>query len=178
MRREIEKAFATIRNTTDADGNKLYQHLIAEKILVINPAEDAAKALFRELAKSKLRLHESETSRAMEDVFYMSVPNAACEGIRLTQDGRDLEYAYKYGRSTGHHLREDTTCPFPVSGSPSGGLAKFGRTALAACLETDSFDTGQIRCRPRRVRLDFSSHGNDRNLASVYKGCPAFAKGL
>ncbi len=112
VQREIEKAFATIRNTTDADGNKPYQHLIAEKILVINPAEDAAKALFRELAKSKLRLHESETSRAMEDVFYMSVPNAACEGIRLTQDGRDLEYAYKYGRSTGHHLREDT---MPVS---------------------------------------------------------------
>ena len=40
-------------------------------------------------------------------MFFLSVPNAAWPGVKLTAAGA-LEHAYKYGRHPGNLLREDT----------------------------------------------------------------------
>ncbi len=102
------EAFAQLRNLKDEKGNAPYEKIIGKSIQVVNPAVDTAKALFRSLAKSQLRLKGEERSSQMGDRFYMSVPNLQLSGIPSTADGSGLEYDYKYGRSTGNFDREDT----------------------------------------------------------------------
>lgn len=98
---EIDAAFAQIR--TEA----AWKDLIAEKRTFVNPAQLTARELFRELALAKLRLKPGEACVLAKDLFYLSVPNTACAGIKLAADG-SLDRDYKYSRMPGHLEREDT----------------------------------------------------------------------
>jgi glutamate racemase len=98
---EIDAAFAHIR--TEA----AWKDVIAEKRTCVNPARLTARELFRELARAKLRLKPGEACVLAKDLFYLSVPNAACAGIKLAPDG-SLDRDYKYSRMPGHLEREDT----------------------------------------------------------------------
>ncbi len=100
-RDEIDRAFEALRKE-DA-----FRDLISEKRIFINPAEATAKELFRELAKSKLRLKAGETCSLEEHQFYLSVPRVDEVGIQLSDDG-SLDKDYKYSRSPGHFDFEDT----------------------------------------------------------------------
>ncbi len=98
---EIDTAFTALRKE-DA-----FRDLIAEHRTFVNPAEATARELFRELAKSKLRLKPGETCLLEHDEFYLSVPRVEEVGIQLSVDG-SLDKDYKYSRSPGQLDFEDT----------------------------------------------------------------------
>lgn len=98
--RDIDQALEQLRQ------EPAYEPFIAAKRTYVNPAEWTARELFRELAKAKLR-SPSQASLGATDGFFLSVPNAAWPGVKLTVTGA-LEHAYKYGRRPGNLSREDT----------------------------------------------------------------------
>ncbi|MFO1481797.1 MAG: aspartate/glutamate racemase family protein [Verrucomicrobiaceae bacterium] len=98
---EIDSAFDALRK------DDAFRDLIAEKRNFVNPAEATARELFRELAKSKLRLKADERCSLEHHQFYLSVPRVDEVGIQLATDG-SLDKDYKYSRSPGHLDFEDT----------------------------------------------------------------------
>jgi glutamate racemase len=98
---EIDTAFTTLRQEA------AFRDLIAEHRTFVNPAEATARELFRELAKSKLRLKPSEVCVLDQGLFYLSVPRVEEVGIQLSGDG-NLDKDYKYSRSPGRLDFEDT----------------------------------------------------------------------
>ena len=98
---EIDAAFAQIR------AESVWKDLIAAQRTFVNPAQLTARELFRELVRTKRRLKPGETCVLARDVFYLSVPNTTCPGIKLTPSG-GLDSDYKYSRLPGHLEREDT----------------------------------------------------------------------
>ena len=117
VRQDIETAFTTLQL------DPAYQKLTAALRTYIDPAEWTARELFRELAKARLRLKESETCVMASDLYFLSIPNPASPGIQLALDG-GLEYAYKYGRSTGQFERGDTiNIPLTLQTLPKSSAA-------------------------------------------------------
>ncbi len=105
---EILKAFERLRNMdSNNDGKPPYEQLIAEHLLVVDPAKLVAKELFRRLAGDRLRLTGTQTSILQEDSFYMSVPAPNVAASLKTASG-DLAVEYKYGRETEKLELEDT----------------------------------------------------------------------
>jgi len=105
---EIASAFAQLRVSSPEDDGKLpYQHLIAEQVKLINPAELVAKELYRQLATARLRITGDQRSIATEDTFYLSVPSPDVPPSAKTPNG-DLTTLYKYGREPGRLHVEDT----------------------------------------------------------------------
>ncbi|MFC5455928.1 glutamate racemase [Prosthecobacter fluviatilis] len=98
---EIDTAFATLRQ------DSAFRDIIAERRSFVNPAEATARELFRELARSKLRLKPGESCVMERERFYLSVPRVEEVGIQLSGDG-SLDKDYKYSRSPGHFDFEDT----------------------------------------------------------------------
>jgi glutamate racemase len=98
---EIDSAFATLRQEA------AFRDLIAEHRTFVNPAEATARELFRELAKSKLRLKPGEVCVLDQGLFYLSVPRVEEVDIQLSGDG-NLDKDYKYSRSPGRLDFEDT----------------------------------------------------------------------
>jgi glutamate racemase len=98
---EIDAAFAQIR------AEPAMKDVIAEKRNFVNPAQLTARELFRELALAKLRLKPGEACVLAKDLFYLSVANPTCPGIKLAPDG-SLDRDYKYSRMPGNLEREDT----------------------------------------------------------------------
>lgn len=105
---EIAAAFERFRDFEEA-GAQPYASLIAEEIRWIDPAELTAKALFRELAKARLRRPADGETADEEDLLFLSVPNPAWPGIHLDRSG-GLDQQYKYGREVGHLTSEATRC--------------------------------------------------------------------
>jgi glutamate racemase len=117
VRKEIAGAFAELRETAP-----FARDLISEKIEFVNPAELTAKELFRSLASARLRLKPGETSRLDHDEFFISVPNPACQAVKLAGNGA-LDATYKYGRSTGRFDVEDTkNVPMQISTLPKASV--------------------------------------------------------
>lgn len=98
---EIDAAFALIR------AEPAWKDTIAAQRTFVNPAQLTARELFRELALTKRRLKPGEACVLARDVFYLSVPNTACPGIKLTPNG-SLDPDYKHSRMPGNLECEDT----------------------------------------------------------------------
>lgn len=123
--REIDTAFDELRKDT------AFRGLIAERRVFVNPAEATARALFRELAKAKLRLQSDEHCMLDHSQFYLSVPRTEEAGILLAADG-SLDKDYKYARSPGHLDFEDTkNIPLTPARLPKASL-KLVRERLPA----------------------------------------------
>jgi glutamate racemase len=126
VRQEILDSFARLR-AYEKDGERPFANLIAEKIDVVDPAELAAKELFRELARRKMfrkTSGESDSPESAEarDQFYISIANPKSAGIVLSADG-SLDREYRYGRSPGRLEIEDTICvPMTQDRLPSTSL--------------------------------------------------------
>jgi glutamate racemase len=103
---QIIAVFKSLREK-EVDGQLVYSKLIAEKIEVVNPAQLAAKELFRTLASSNLRRTHDAVQHSKKVQFFISVPNPSSPNIQLTADG-SLEHDYKYGRATQQFDVEDT----------------------------------------------------------------------
>lgn len=98
---ELGAAFEALRS------DPAHAPLIADRLNYVDPAEWTARELFRELARSGLRLKKGEACRQREHAFYLSVPNPGLPSLPLAADG-GLDQAFKYGREPGMLEREDT----------------------------------------------------------------------
>jgi glutamate racemase len=114
-RAELDAAFAALR------ADPAFASLLADRLAYVDPAEWTARELFRELARTGLRLKSGESCRQQQHAFYLSVPNPESTTIRLAPDG-GLDRDFKYGRLTGELEREDTVnVPLRVQSLPSVG---------------------------------------------------------
>jgi len=96
---EIERALLRLRDYRTPEGDEPYRRLVAEDLVMVDPAELTAAQLYEALAERGLLVGGEPGPPA--DEFYISVPNGACPGVELRPDGRSFTYAYKYGRSVG-----------------------------------------------------------------------------
>lgn len=103
---EIAAAFERLRRWHDASGATPYAKFIRDKIQFIDPAEFTAKELFRELARTKLRLKGDEVSAMPEERFFMTIPNPAWPGVKLTAAGA-FDRDYQHSRACGEFDRLD-----------------------------------------------------------------------
>jgi hypothetical protein len=98
---EIDAAFARVRAEPG------WKDWIAEKRILVDPAQLTARQLFLELAQARLRIRHGETCVLAKDAFYLSVPDPSCPGVKLAPDG-GLDPVYKYARLPGNLKLEDT----------------------------------------------------------------------
>ena len=132
---EIAASFAQLRDFRDGTGAQPYRELIGEKIEYISPAEFTARELFRTLARDRLRASRGSTQPPTIASSFISVPNPACPGVRLSADG-SFETAYKYGRLAGNPAREDFWCvPMQDAALPLDSLAGLVRALPATWKE-------------------------------------------
>src|SRR3569623_3018453 len=103
---ELSAAFERLRQWHDASGAAPYAKLIREKIQFIDPAEFTAKELFRELARTKLRLKSNEVSAMPEERFFITIPNPVWPGVKLTASGA-FDRGYQHSRACGEFDRLD-----------------------------------------------------------------------
>ena len=105
---EITAAFRRSADYRDENGGQPFASRVATELILVNPAEHAARSLFRELAARKLRRASRSRVKPAVANFYMTVPNPASPGIRLGSDG-SLDNGYRLGRSPGNLGIEDTS---------------------------------------------------------------------
>jgi hypothetical protein len=96
----IAASFRRLRKLRTPEGGAPYEHLIAEELHFVDPAEQTAVVLFEELAARNLL--DDDGVPAGVDELYISVPNAESPGVELRPDGRSFTHAFKYGRSAGN----------------------------------------------------------------------------
>ena len=108
IERELNGALDERRNAAPGDDLPAAVLPVESKVAFINPAEQTAKELFRELARGKLRAKASGgVGPAPTSTFFISVPNPSAPDVKLAPDG-SLAASYKVGRKTGQTDREDT----------------------------------------------------------------------
>ena len=90
------------------DGQFPYRDLIAEEVVLIDPAINTAKELYLLLRKQKLLTQNSSATQAD---FYITIPNSDLPDIELETQER-FTYEYKYGRNTGTLLEYVKIVPF------------------------------------------------------------------
>ncbi|MFO0978586.1 MAG: cellulase family glycosylhydrolase [Planctomycetaceae bacterium] len=104
VKSELLQEFDRLRSL-EVDGQRPYEHLIAAKIDVVDPASLTAGELFRELARQSLFAKSREPES--RDLFFMSIASPEAPEQHRTGDG-GLTKDYKYGREPGQLDREDT----------------------------------------------------------------------
>lgn len=100
-RGELDAAFTTLRS------DPVFSPLLEDTLTYVDPAEWTARELFRELARTRLRLKNDESCLLEKHAFYLSVANPDCAEAKLAPDGT-LDRDYKYTRHPGTPALEDT----------------------------------------------------------------------
>ncbi|MDZ7634411.1 MAG: hypothetical protein U5L72_08240 [Bacteroidales bacterium] len=88
-------------------GEQIYRSLIAEDLIIVNPASVVADQLYSHLSAKGL-LNDSP---AAGSEFFISVPNTLNRKARLREDG-SFTYEYKYGRQPGDIREYVKVVPF------------------------------------------------------------------
>jgi glutamate racemase len=115
---EIVDALRRYRKFFAADGSQPFRPLLAEQVLVVDPARYTAQDLWRALDAAELRLPAGAKPVADRDLFFISVANPSWPGVQLDADG-GLTKDFKYGRDAGNPGREDTVIvPMTLEGLP------------------------------------------------------------
>jgi hypothetical protein len=102
------------------NGEFIYRKLIAEDLLIVNPAVEVADQLFRHLASGQL-LNDG-TGDGSE--FYISVPSLTNKMVALRDDG-SFTYEYKYGRKAGEIQEYVKVVPFSRVSIPDDVLKRL-----------------------------------------------------
>lgn len=102
----ISEAFRRTRGYRDGSGGQPFDSRVAAEVILVDPAEHAARAMFKELSGRRLRRAAQSRVKPRMAGFYLTVPNPAA-GLRLGGDG-GLENGYRLGRSPGNVQVEDT----------------------------------------------------------------------
>lgn len=102
-----------------AELSAAFKDAALDGVRFIDPADSTARELFRELARARLRAKASAAPTAQ---FFLSVPNSASPGVKLTADGA-LDADYKAGRALGRFDVEDTAAiPLTADTLPTGSV--------------------------------------------------------
>lgn len=146
------------------NGIYIYRDLIAEDLLIVNPAEMVAGQLYDHLAARNLLNREgagqetagSGSGAGEGSEFYVSVPNLRNRNVRLLDDGA-FTYEYKYGRTAGDIQEYVRAVPFSRSSlAPdilnrlSGQIPDIYR--MMASFNNDNPRTSYLRSEERIVR--------------------------
>lgn len=102
------------------NGEQIYRSLIAEDLIIVNPASVVAGQLYSHLSDRGL-LNGSATAGSE---FYISVPNALNRKARLREDG-SFTYEYKYGRHPGDIQEYVKVVPFSRTTIPGDILSRL-----------------------------------------------------
>ena len=102
------------------NGKYIYRPLIAEDMIIVNPASVVAGQLYQHLLEKELL----NSSGNITGEFYVTVPNINNKNVILNEDG-SFTYEYKYGRRAGE-LQEYVKCvPFSRSVLPDDMLLRL-----------------------------------------------------
>ena len=118
----FREEFNRLRNYRE-NGIYLYRDLIAEDLLIVNPAEVVASQLYDHLAANNL-LNPGNDRRGSRNEFYVSVPNLRNSNVRLRKDG-SFTYEYKYGRTAGDLQEYVRMVPFSRTSIPADILNRL-----------------------------------------------------
>lgn len=113
--------FSRLRDYSE-NGEQIYRSLIAEDLLIVNPASVVADQLFSHLSGKGLL---SNTGNAQSE-FYISVPNVLNSKVLLREDG-SFTYEYKYGRQAGDIQEYVKVVPFSRTSIPDDILLRLSR---------------------------------------------------
>jgi glutamate racemase len=104
---EMAAAFRSAKGYSDETGAHPFEGRVDPQVILVNPAEHAAKAMFRELSARRLRRGPKSRVKPAVAGFYMTMPNPAAPGVRMGAVG-SLDQAYRLGRPLGRFTVEDT----------------------------------------------------------------------
>jgi glutamate racemase len=104
---DLIDAFHRTKAYRDETGAQPFDSRVSQGLILVNPAEHSAKALFREMSARKLRRTPKSHAKPIVSAFYMTVPNPAAPGVLLGGDGA-LDNTYRLGRALGKFTHEDT----------------------------------------------------------------------
>lgn len=159
----FREEFNRLRNYQE-DGIYIYRDLIAEDLIIVNPADVVAGQLYEHLASRKLLNREgagADTAGSGHvagegSEFYVSVPNLRNRNVKLLDDGA-FTYEYKYGRTAGDIQEYVRAVPFSRSSlAPdilnrlSGQIPDIYR--MMASFNNDNPRTSYLRSEERIVR--------------------------
>ena len=128
--------FNRLRNYLE-NGEYIYRNLIAEDLILVNPAVEVADQLYELLASEQL-LHEG-TGKGCE--FYISVPNLRNSQVKLRDDG-SFTYEYKYGRKAGEIQEYVKVVPFSRTSIPGDVLSRLSKQIPEVWDMIAEFNTG------------------------------------
>ncbi len=128
--------FNRLRDYTE-NGEYIYRHLIAEDLILVNPAVEVADQLYELLASEQI-LNEG-TGEGCE--FYISVPNLSNSQVRLRDDG-SFTYDYKYGRQAGEIQEYIKVVPFSRTSIPGDVLNRLAKQIPEVWDLITGFNTG------------------------------------
>jgi len=128
--------FNRLRDYTE-NGEYIYRHLIAEDLILVNPAVEVADQLYELLASEQI-LNEG-TGEGCE--FYISVPNLSNSQVRLRDDG-SFTYDYKYGRQAGDIQEYIKVVPFSRTSIPGDVLNRLAKQIPEVWDLITGFNTG------------------------------------
>ncbi len=117
--------FNRLRDYTE-NGVYIYRSLIAEDLIIVNPAAVVADQLYSHLSGKELL--NSNTGGANE--FYISVPNVLNKNVELREDG-SFTYDYKYGRTPGNIQEYVKVVPFSRTTIPDDILNRLSQQVPA-----------------------------------------------
>lgn len=146
----FRQEFNRLRDYTE-NGEYIYRRLIAEDLIIVNPAEVVANQLYELLEDSNLlRTGNSEGSE-----FYVSVPNLRNRNVRLLNDG-SFTYDYKYGRTAGENQEYVKVVPFSRSTIPAEILNRLSAQVpdvfgMMASFNSSNPRTGYLKAEERIV---------------------------
>jgi glutamate racemase len=115
MKETIHQVLTELRNYKEGEQYR-YKHLLAEEVLLIDPAYNTAAELYDYLYGQKLF---SVNGSMLNTEFYISVPNRAASGVQTEADGTRFTYDYKYGRNPGETAQYVLNTPFSRQNIPS-----------------------------------------------------------
>jgi glutamate racemase len=101
MTQEIDDVLSELYNHKTKEGHYLYRNLMAEDIVLVDPAVDTAKELHAYLKQEALFNPQGNIENSE---FYISVPNTHNPNTIIDENGR-FPYEYKYGRKA-HEIQQ------------------------------------------------------------------------
>lgn len=104
---ELAEAFRHAKEYKDEGGSQPFASSVSANLILVNPAEHAAKAMFREMSARRLRHAPNSSAKPVVAGFYITVPNPIAPGVRLGGDSA-LDTTYRLGRKLGNLGLEDT----------------------------------------------------------------------
>ena len=108
VERDMAEAFRRTKAYKDETGAQPFDSRISPGLILVDPAEHSAKALFKEMSARGLRRAHNSREKPKMAGFYFTVPNPDAPGVVLVGDGT-LDNAYRLGRALGNFALEDTT---------------------------------------------------------------------